>query len=68
MAVRRVGLYHAAVLMGGMTLGTHFWHTNPAMPGTFTLIGLLDSAPLLYVGWTQRRQANTGGDGEGTRL
>ncbi len=51
------GIYHAAVLMGGIALGTHFWHTNHAWPGTFTLIGVLDAAPLLYVGWSQRRQA-----------
>lgn len=49
--------YHLAVLMGGIALGTDFWHTDHARPGTATLIGLLDSAPLLYVGWSQRRQA-----------
>ena len=48
-------LYHAAVLMGGIALETHFWAKNCAAPGTFTLIGLLDSAPLLWVGWQQRR-------------
>jgi len=51
------GLYHSAVLMGGMALGTHFWQADRALPGTFTIIGLLDAAPLLYVGWTQRRRA-----------
>lgn len=51
------GLYHGAVLMGGMALGTHFWHADRAFPGTFTIIGLLDAAPLLYVGGNQRRRA-----------
>jgi len=50
------GLYHGVVLMGGIALGTHFWHAH-MLPGAFTLIGLLDSAPLFYVGWTQRRRA-----------
>ena len=50
------GFYHAIVLMGGMALGTHFWHTT-MQPGAFTLIGLLDATPLLLVGWSQRRQA-----------
>ena len=50
------GLYHGAVLMGGIALGTHFWHA-PMRPGAFTLIGLLDAAPLLLIGWTQRRRA-----------
>jgi len=50
-------IYHVVVLMGGIALGTDFWHASHARPGTATLIGLLDSAPLLYVGWSQRRQA-----------
>ena len=50
------GLYHGVVLMGGIALGTHFWHAH-MLPGAFTLIGLLDSAPLFHVGWTQRRRA-----------
>ncbi len=49
------GIYHGVVLMGGIALGTHFWQTDCARPGTFTLIGLLDAAPLLWVGWQQRR-------------
>lgn len=61
------GLYHGAVLMGGMALGTHFWHADRALPGTFTLIGLLDSAPLLCVGWSQRRRAQGARNGQGTR-
>lgn len=50
------GLYHGAVLMGGMALGTHFWRSDSALPGTFTAVGVLDSAPLLWVGLTQRRR------------
>jgi len=61
------GLYHGAVLMGGMALGTHFWHADHALPGTFTLIGLLDAAPLLFVGWRQRRRARGEGNGEEAR-
>ena len=48
------GIYHGAVLMGGIALGTHFWQADCAQPGTGTLIGLLDAAPLLWVGWQQR--------------
>jgi len=50
------GLYHGAVLMGGIALGTRFWH-NPMQPGAFTLMGLLDTAPLLLIGWSQRQRA-----------
>ena len=54
------GLYHVAVIFGGMALGFVLAralgrHTLPL--GTFTVIALLDSAPLLWVGWTQRRRA-----------
>jgi len=49
------GIYHGVVLMGGIALGTHFWQADCARPGTFTLIGLLDAAPLFWVGWQQRR-------------
>ena len=49
------GIYHGAVLMGGMALGTHFWQINRLPPGEWTLLGVLDAAPLLWVGWQQRR-------------
>lgn len=50
------GMYHGAVLMGGLTLGTHFWQLNCLPRGEWTLIGLLDAAPLFWVGWQQRRR------------
>lgn len=52
--------YHVAVLCGGMALAYVYsvhLHNHCLMPGTFTVIGLVDAAPLLYVGWTQRRRA-----------
>lgn len=48
--------YHPLVLMGGAAVGTHGWQLHHALPGTGTVIGLLDSAPLLWVGWQQRRR------------
>ena len=54
------GFYHAAVLMGGLTLGTHFWRLHCMRLGTWTLIGLVDAAPLLWVGWNQRRRTQEG--------
>ena len=54
------GLYHAAMLCGGMALGFALAHAlgRHSLPlGTFTVIGLADAAPLLWVGWTQRRRA-----------
>lgn len=48
-------IYHGAVLMGGIALGTHFWQVDYARNGTLTLAGLLDAAPLFWVGWQQRR-------------
>ena len=50
------GIYHAAVLMGGMALGTHFWRTDCLPHGEWTLMGVLDAAPLFWVGWDQRRR------------
>ncbi len=55
------GAYHAAVLMGGIALGTHGWQTDCARPGTFTLIGILDAVPLFWVGWQQRRACGKSG-------
>ena len=52
------GLYHTAVVCGGTALGialAHFLHRHCVPVGTFTLIGLLDAAPLLWIGWRQRR-------------
>ena len=50
------GIYHATVLIGGMALGTHFWQ-RPCLPhGEWTLLGVLDAAPLFWVGWDQRRR------------
>ena len=52
------GFYHVAVLFGGMGIGfllAHLQHQHCLPLGTFTLIGLLDSAPLFWVGWQQRR-------------
>lgn len=52
------GLYHAAVVFGGMALGyglARLQHQHGVPTGTFTLIGLLDAAPLFWVGWQQRR-------------
>ena len=54
--VQRVGDVPRCGADGRHRAGTHFWHT-PIRPGAFTLIGLLDSAPLFYVGWIQRRRA-----------
>ena len=50
------GIYHGAVLMGGMALGTHFWRLNCLPHGEWTLLGVLDAAPLFWVGWDQRRR------------
>lgn len=50
------GIYHGAVLMGGMALGTHFWQLNCLPHGEWTLLGVLDAAPLFWVGWDQRRR------------
>lgn len=50
------GIYHAAVLMGGMALGTHYWQLNCLPHGEWTLLGVLDAAPLFWVGWDQRRR------------
>jgi len=58
-------LFHAAVLMGGLALGSHFWRAERMQPGAWTVMGLVDSAPLFYIGWRMRRRAR--GDGEGTR-
>ena len=49
------GIYHGAVLMGGMALGTHFWQRDCLPHGEWTLLGILDAAPLFWVGWDQRR-------------
>jgi len=52
------GLYHAAVVCGGMGIGfalAHVLGRRCFLPGTMTLIGLVDAAPLLYVGWQQRK-------------
>ena len=49
-------IYHGAVLMGGATLGTHFWQLSRLPYGEWTLIGILDAAPLLWIGWDQRRR------------
>ena len=52
------GLYHAAVVCGGMALGfelARLLHRHCVPTGTFTLIGFLDAAPLFWVGWQQRR-------------
>ncbi len=54
------GIYHAAVLMGGMALGTHFWRTDCLPHGEWTLMGVLDAAPLFWVGWDQRRRSEAG--------
>ena len=54
------GIYHAAVLMGGMALGTHFWRTDCLPHGEWTLMGVLDAAPLFWVGWDQRRRTEAG--------
>lgn len=58
-------LFHAAVLMGGLALGTHLRRADRMQPGAWTVMGLVDSAPLFYIGWRMRRRAR--GDGEGTR-
>ena len=50
------GIYHAAVLMGGMALGTHFWRTDCLPHSEWTGMGVLDAAPLFWVGWDQRRR------------
>lgn len=52
------GVYHAAVLMGGMALGTHFWRTDCLPHGEWTLLGIFDAAPLFWVGWDQHRRAS----------
>lgn len=52
------GLNHTAVVFGGMALAvavTHILHRHCAPIGTYTLIGLVDAAPLFWVGWQQRR-------------
>lgn len=51
-------LYHTAIVFGGIALGhglARLQHQHCVPAGTFTLIGLLDAAPLLWVGWQQRR-------------
>lgn len=53
-------LYHVAVVCGGMALGfglARSLHRHCLPFGAFTAIGLVDAAPLLYVGWTQRLRA-----------
>lgn len=54
------GIYHGAVLMGGMALGTHFWQRDCLPHGEWTLLGVLDAAPLFWVGWDQRRRTEAG--------
>ena len=53
------GFYHAAVLWTG--IGLSRWlgtclHLHGLPPFAMTLTGLVDTAPLLWVGWTQRRR------------
>jgi len=52
------GVYHVIVVFGGTGIGAllaHLQHLRCLPLGTFTLIGLLDAAPLFWVGWQQRR-------------
>ena len=49
------GIYHGAVLMGGIALNTHLWQADYVRNGTLTLAGLVDAAPLFWAGWQQRR-------------
>ncbi len=57
------GVYHMAVLWTGIGLG--HWlgareHLHGLPPFAMTLTGLVDAAPLFWVGWTQRQRAREG--------
>ena len=54
------GIYHGAVLLGGLTLGTHFWQTSCLPRGEWSGLGVLDAAPLFWIGWDQRRRTEAG--------
>ncbi len=54
------GVYHVAVLLGGMALGTRFWRTDCLPHGEWTLLGVFDAAPLFWVGWSQRWRTEAG--------
>ncbi len=47
------GLWHVAVLCGGIAIAFWIGHLQhkECLPFTFTTIGIIDAAPLLIVGW-----------------